>query len=1064
MKKLLLFALLSMVALGGTIQKRAIATKDGGWLVSNTVIVKMKQPLADKSARPTLPGALFSKMQGLGEISTTRLFSSQEKSASGLDKLYEIEFSSDVSPYTVAENIKSSGEVEWAEPRFLYQTSFVPNDPSFSNQWGLSQVSAEAAWATTQGDTSVVIGIVDTGVQWDHPDLNGNIWHNWKEIAGNGIDDDGNGYIDDTIGWDFGGAAGTADSNPTEDKADHGTNVAGIADAVTNNGVGVAGMGYKCKIMAVKTARNDVRSSTGDALIYYGYEGIVYAVDNGAKIINCSWGGTTYSLYAKQIIDYAISKNVLVVCAAGNNNTSAPHYPSAYQGTLSVGATGTSDKRSSYSNYGYRLDVSAPGDDIYNTWMTNTYAYLSGTSMASPMVAGLAGLVKSRFPSYTASQIAEQIRATADNVDYLNPSYIHMMGRGRINAASAVNSSSAISLREYNIQFTDADLGNGDGVFQPGETVSLRMKFRNILNANSGFTVSLTSLTSNATVVNGTYVTPALNMSDSCDNNTQPLSFTVSATAGSNATAGFLLTYTCGSYSDYEYISAIVNPAYSWQSVISGTTASIWGVDYASSDVIWISTDSGYVKRSTDGGLTFQSAGFVGYGSYSIVGLSDQTALVATGPASGSGQILRTTDGGTTWNQVYTASGAWFDALAKTDANNLWALSDPIGGKFHIVKSSDAGLTWTVCSNLPTAASTLYGLNNSWYQVGSTIWFGVNSSTTSGANKVLRSTTGPDGPWTTVTTTQQGSGTMAFSSATGNGLVGFPSVANYLNKTTNGGTSYTSLATTIGAATGLDYIQGTSTAYAATSTGLYKSTNNGTNWTAESLPATASGIPYYIRLANGGVNGIIGGSGGMLLRKIPTGATQTLTLAAPAGGEKWTIGTQQNITWSSAQIATVKIDYSTDNGTTWIAVVANIPASPATYVWTVPNTPTNQALIRISDGSNTATFAQSAAAFSIASPSDVKDNLKSYSYELFQNYPNPFNPSTVIRFSLASRSQVSLVVYNQLGQRIATLLDGMQDTGVHEKVWNASAFPSGVYFYQLKTPDFTSVKKLMLVK
>lgn len=1064
MRSVLLFVLLSVFALAAPLQKRVIETGNGGYILSNTIIVKMKESIQTKTSQPVLPAAMFTALQGLGGITTTQLFKTEEKTSVGLEKIYAIEFTNDVNPFTVAESVKASGEVEWAEPRFLYAASVVPNDPSYSSQWNLSKVSAATAWNVTEGDTTVIIGIVDTGVQWDHPDLSGNIWHNWKEIPNNGIDDDGNGYIDDTIGWDFGGLTGTSDNNPTEDAADHGTHVAGIASATTNNGVGIAGLGFKCKIMAVKTAENSVRSSAGEALISFGYEGIVYAVNNGCKVINCSWGGPVFSQYGKQTIDYATSKGVLVVCAAGNSNSNLPSYPANYDGVLCVGATTTSDTRSSYSNYGYRVDVSSPGDNIYSTWMTSTYTNLSGTSMASPLAAGLAGLVKSQFPKYTPQQVAEQIRVTTDNIDNLNSSYTHQLGKGRINASTAVSTANAISLRAYDVQFSDVDYGNGDGVFQQGEAIAVRVKFRNILNSATPYTVTLTAIGSDATIVNGIYTTPSMAMGDSCDNSAAPLKFQISASVAANKTLGFFLTYTNGTYTDYQYISTVANPLYAWQSVYTGMSGAIWGIDYASNDVVWISSDSGYVSKSINGGLTFSKPVFVGSGTYSIVGLSDKIAVVATGPASGNGQILRTTDGGATWTQVYTTSGAWFDIISKTDANNLWALSDPISGKFHIVKSTDAGATWTVCSNLPTAPANTAGLNDAWYQIGSNIWFGIGASSGSNANKVFKSTNGPDGPWTSYTTTQQGSGSMAFSSATGNGLIGFPGVSNYLNKTTNGGTSYSSVTTTIGAVSGLDYIPGTATAYAASNSGLYKTTNNGTAWTQESLPSGVSGTTYFIRLTNSGNNGLVGGASGLLLRKIQSGVPQTITLTSPVGGETWPAGSVQNITWTSTQIATVKIEYSTDNGATWVTVTASVPAEPATFAWTVPATPSAQARIRVSDGSNTATNTISPNTFTILNPNDVKTDGKSYSYALFTNYPNPFNPTTTIRFSLASGSHVSLIIYNSLGQRVATLVNSDMSAGIHEQVWNAGSCASGVYFYELRAGNFTSVKKLLLMK
>ena len=274
----------------------------------------------------------------------------------GLDRIMYVKFDDNADPLYVAEKIKKMGNIEWAEPKYVRRLTFIPNDPGFSQQYNLSIINAYKAWDISQGDTNVVIGIVDTGVDWPHPDLYQNIWHNWKDINSNWSDNDGFKY--DSIGWDFGGAGDaegnpTPDNNPIEDNPYHGTLVAGTASAVTNNGVGVAGIGFKCKIMAVKvTQGNETDPTTGLPGILYGFEGIKYAVDNGAKVINCSWGGSGFSNYEQNIIDYAVSKRTLVVAAAGNDGVSEFFYPASYNGVLSVAATDENDNKTSYSNFG----------------------------------------------------------------------------------------------------------------------------------------------------------------------------------------------------------------------------------------------------------------------------------------------------------------------------------------------------------------------------------------------------------------------------------------------------------------------------------------------------------------------------------------------------------------------------------------------------------------------------------------------------------------------------------------------------------------------------------------
>ncbi len=491
-----------------------------------------------------------------------KLNASSSKEAVDLSKIVTIFTNAIVDPEFAASKIAKHKSVEWAEPHYLYELAYVPNDPSHASQYALSKISAEQAWDTNTGDASIIIAIDDTGVDWDHPDLAANIWQNNDPV--DGADSDGNGYVDDINGWDFGGLNGTPDNDPTEDRPDHGTHVAGISSAVTNNGVGVSSIGFNCTIMPVKTAQDDIRNQFGQALIAYGYEGIIYAADNGAHVINCSWGGSNYSIAGKAAIDYAISKGTLIVGASGNENSSTVIYPAAYDGVLSVGSTTSTDSRSSFSNYGKQLDVLAPGSSIYNTWQNDTYATLSGTSMASPLTAGLAGLVFNQFPSYTPLQVAEQIRVNADNIDLINPGFVGLLGTGRINALNALTNSNSISVRAVSYSFIDES--DGDGIFEPGENVSIEMSFLNYLNSTSNLSVSIETSASGITINNSNYSAGSVGTLGSFNNNSNKFQFTISPSISFNADVDFKINYTDGSYEDFEWITVRVNPTYSTQS------------------------------------------------------------------------------------------------------------------------------------------------------------------------------------------------------------------------------------------------------------------------------------------------------------------------------------------------------------------------------------------------------------------------------------------------------------------------------------------------------------------
>jgi len=549
------------------ILERVIQKNEQHYL-SNTIIIKFRETPSSKSNNEImLTNKLLQTLSNAGLLSSKSLFgSSSSDRETGLGNISIIKYSSEIDPQILASKISRLEGVEWAEPKYVYRVEYIPDDPSYSSQYALVKIKAPEAWNITAGDTSIVIAIIDSGVDWDHPDLSANIWMNWDEISGNGIDDDLNGFVDDVRGWDFGGLSGTPDNNPMEDRPDHGTHVAGDASAVTDNSIGVASIGFKSKIMAVKTSRDDFRSLSGSPYIVYGYEGIKYAADNGAKIINCSWGGGGYSLLGQEVINYATLLGALVVAAAGNDNSPEPHYPSSYNNVLSAAATDEGDFKASFSNYGSGVDVSAPGVSIYSTWQNDAYTYGAGTSFSSPIVAGLAALAKSRFPLFTPNQIAEQIRINCDDINSINPGFVNQLGRGRVNAFNSLNNLNSISARAIDVKFSD-DLpgGNGDGVLLAGEIIRVKCKFVNYLGPTSNLGVYLESSNNYSTVQNGIFNAGALATLDTFTNNSSVYTFQISPSVPQNFVLTFNLNYLDGSYQDFQTISVIVNPTYATQ-------------------------------------------------------------------------------------------------------------------------------------------------------------------------------------------------------------------------------------------------------------------------------------------------------------------------------------------------------------------------------------------------------------------------------------------------------------------------------------------------------------------
>lgn len=322
-------------------------------------------------------------------------------------------------------------------------TTTTPDDPGWTNQWGPAKVDAPAAWDVTSGTSDVVVAVLDTGVQLNHEDLADNLWTNPREIPDNDMDDDGSGEVDDFWGWHFyhkwtwdgeGYTYLPKEDNQVGDDNGHGTHVAGIAGVRINNGVGITGMAGNSRLMVVK-----VLDQYGDGWYSDLAQGIVYAVDNGARIINLSVGGEPSSQTLQAAVDYAYDHGVLVVAAAGNNDPGVL-YPAACEHALAVAATDRNDQRAGFSNHGPEVDVAAPGVDIYSTWYRGNYFTKSGTSVAAPHVSGLAALMWSAQPDLTAAQVTEIITDTAEDVNgdtYLG--WDKYLGWGRIEAGRALS-------------------------------------------------------------------------------------------------------------------------------------------------------------------------------------------------------------------------------------------------------------------------------------------------------------------------------------------------------------------------------------------------------------------------------------------------------------------------------------------------------------------------------------------------------------------------------------------------------------------------------------------------
>lgn len=379
--------------------------------------------------------------QSLGGVSTRQLGKRVNNQLSKLSRWTRLKLGAGHDLETQLERLKDDPRVEVVEPNYLLTLDAIPNDWFFQEQWGLyntgqyeagvvgADIDAVNAWNIQTGSASVVVAIVDTGLDLSHPDLDNNLWINPLEISGNGIDDDGNGYVDDIVGYDF----GDNDNNPT-DQIGHGTFLAGIIAAEGNNNLGVTGVAWDARIMPLKFSRSDGTIDVLDAI-----EAIEYATSMGAQVINASWGSYSYSQLLRDAIQEAGQNGVLFVASAGNDGLdtdATPHYPSSYDepNLISVAATNSADARWASSNYGKNsIHLGAPGEDIVSTFPFSNYLFdRSGTSYSTAYVSGVAALLLSQpSPPTDPSALKELILDRTEQI----PSMAEVTSTGgRLNA------------------------------------------------------------------------------------------------------------------------------------------------------------------------------------------------------------------------------------------------------------------------------------------------------------------------------------------------------------------------------------------------------------------------------------------------------------------------------------------------------------------------------------------------------------------------------------------------------------------------------------------------------
>jgi len=481
--------------------------------------------------------------------------------------VYELQVPAGLALAKARAQLLATGVVDYVEPLYLRAPQYQPNDPladstAAGNQYHLRLTQAYRAWDFTKGDTSLVIGLTDTGIRYSHEDVVRQVKYNYADPI-NGVDDDGDGYVDNFRGWDF----SNGNNDPMyEAYTGHGTQVAGIMAGQADNGKGLAGVGFKSKFLPLQIFPG---TPTGS---FAGFEAIVYAADHGCRVINMSWGGAGgYSQFEQDVCTYAaVNRDAVLVAAAGNTPANLLFYPASYDHVLSVSATDAADAKASFATYNRRVDLVAPGVDIVSAYGRPTttaagppdadYWTGNGTSFAAPQVAGAAALVRARFPQLTAEQVQAQLRRTTDASIYALPAnvaYQGYLGTGRLNIARAVAALSQREARVVSGTFSPAPPAG----YAPGDTLRLAATVRNLLLPVAGLTLTVRSLSPYVLVRQGTFAVGNLGTLGQASNAAAPFRLAVASEAPLNTTATLNYHFTGDNgYESDQYVDVLLNP------------------------------------------------------------------------------------------------------------------------------------------------------------------------------------------------------------------------------------------------------------------------------------------------------------------------------------------------------------------------------------------------------------------------------------------------------------------------------------------------------------------------
>lgn len=999
-----------------------------------------------------------------------------------LQNLYRVRLHSDDMIDAAVAALAKDPNIIFAELEGINRTKFVPNDPMVTQQYTHARIRSYDAWDYIQGSYDVLIGITDSGVKWNHPDLRANIWINPAEApgmtinwdagtisGGNGVDaGEGGNKIDDLVGWDF----FNNDNNPIQTYAanDHGTHVAGCAAAVGNNAIGVAGTSPIASILSCKGASN-TSPSTG---ISYAYDQVKYAAEVGAHIINASWGGPGSGAYPNSIVNYATALGALVVAAAGNNNTehtaTYQDYPADCTNAMNVASTGQNDVKSSFSDYGASVDISAPGEGILSTIISNNgYDAYDGTSMASPNAAGVAALVKALHPNLTPAQLMQRLMATADYIYDVNPSYVNKLGAGRINAFTATmyDKIPYISIEDKMVEELS---GDGDGVPNPGETVRLKVQLNNYLDPFTGLSwlaaenlvATLQTNYPGVTITQNTANFGSLYAGSSMWNNSNPFEFQTVSTLPSEPIP-FELVVSANQGAAFPYnktipftVNLLLTQA-GWPFSVGGASSSspiIVNMDTEPNKELVFGDQGGYIHALKKDGVT-QMPGFPYSAGAGIIGSLSMSDINNDGV-------------------IDFAASLQNNNIISINKNGQLNWSIPAGGTLRsgpIIATLSMGSARQVIT--VTQNGNLIALNGdgSYYP---------NFPTSIGgavlAPPAVADLNG-DGNLEIIVVTLNGQ-LHAVSSSTGQNIAGFP-------VTLQGGSQNPITIANIDGDADPEIIITTSTAgyiYAINHNGSINFERNlggqiktgaviadvNNNGSKEIIVITAAGIVHVMNGSGTDVSGT----------PIMVGqAVECTPVVARFDGDNYA-----GIIFgdTNGKLHSVRVD-GTESPNFPITIGGNIKVSAAlAYIDTdndmdiiIPND-SGFYIIDIKRPAQSfewvcymGTYNRSGNIYQVTPNND--NVTPPITNQLKANYPNPFNPSTTIAFSIEHSGSVSIEIFNQKGQKVKTLISSEFPAGDHSITWNGkddngSAVSSGIYYYRMKSGKFSSTRKMVMMK